>query len=1177
MKKIIFPLLFLLIFVTIVSAENTVQMFEYGEKAFICVNCPQPKGDVVPYFECKANAKNPCLFYTGFKYLGTLDNLKSINIKTELPRYYVATPKQYSSNIKGDFPYLVDYQSKPLSKGTVLKGYVVNSMTNKIYSIDPKRSILGIVDAKVYIDNTAKSKSKLIAAQKKVILELQEDKKLIQSRIKSNRALLDLDGASRLEKGDTAINNIRRHNDKVLRLIRSDQSELDDLDREIAKKTKVLKGWGTDTSKAKAAQGQIFMIEGTSNTNSIPIQYVNTLGIPLKWGESIAFKGLDKEGKYDLNKPVIFVTTNALSAEAMKDLEKDAGYLNWDVLKTGVSMKDWWEGKGAYKGIDDYKDSNIQYQDREGKRSSKTICGQTFLNYAPGSAFELESSGNDCKVNKYKLTTMLFDSSDAINDKEFKYKCGGMDYFAQGGEEEFDTRYSYIRKLYCDQVDPKKAKLYCKKGDDWCTTAASFKIKIKDKGGEYTINFDTGTFIPKIQGSVRGNFEEASLGSLIVKGKQFWINGDHILLPKHTYANGKNVVTFNTKKSFIDLKVPSGTKITRVFNSGQMIIHNLQGSDYILDLGVEGGNKKHPIRALFPDKYPITQDKDYTNALYQKTKEFIKDRTEIASFGTKEESAFINLGSDKGDYEVTFKPVYPLRPLTNVEKATKEEAEQKMKCRNISVTQGSDSRQVIAYACYGVDYNKLTKGPKGVVHEIVNRIHGYPQAAPFFAKVNFKEGYAIQNLVKKKKAYYTILKTGDLCYQQIPEYDRKGIYTRVYPMLHPSCTFYPGQGMEMFKEALKKGEISPIKDVKPELKKVGACPLGTKAYTARNGDSMERIAYKLGILTKLPPIKTDPGWVEYRSFLNYVEKYNKKLFKMYSFWETTVGRAKTRTEGLKQQLAFEDKFGGRTYYLFPGEKICLPGALFKNETTKLRSKKSIAAKKVVKLAQKKKRLVPSSVKSLYVNRGSTKYSIKKSRTAGESDLLKLTQTESVEEAWIFAKYKNGVEEWFEIGEKYDESSGTIEKVDISFKRAPLNQVDKLSEVSFYHFHPKDTGNTHVLSQTPSAFDLDGTIRLFKSFRRVSFSLAAMFDNRIVVPTGVYKVKVSTIFTSVEERTALNKIEDMNLERRSLKNTGKTSNFDYTSANRGNFAKENKKFAKKYSSADMTISFSPKRF
>ncbi len=212
--------------------------------------------------------------------------------------------------------------------------------------------------------------------------------------------------------------------------------------------------------------------------------------------------------------------------------------------------------------------------------------------------------------------------------------------------------------------------------------------------------------------------------------------------------------------------------------------------------------------------------------------------------------------------------------------------------------------------------------------------------------------------------------------------------------------------------------------------------------------------------------------------------------------------------------------------------------------------------------------------SLGVNTNVEHYAIERSRNNGEQDLYALCSTSPQEESWAFIRYNNGREVWYENGEKEE-----AEKAVTTLK--PIKQImqdhNTVEQISFYHFHPEDTGE-YVTSETPSHLDFRGYLQLYYYIKQMSPSLLPKLDFRIATTSGMYifKVKSGGIDDdAVLERTA-GVIEDSMQER--LRLAIGYSRFNYSQRNRKNFAHENEKFARKYSTGAFNIKFKarPKR-
>lgn len=214
-------------------------------------------------------------------------------------------------------------------------------------------------------------------------------------------------------------------------------------------------------------------------------------------------------------------------------------------------------------------------------------------------------------------------------------------------------------------------------------------------------------------------------------------------------------------------------------------------------------------------------------------------------------------------------------------------------------------------------------------------------------------------------------------------------------------------------------------------------------------------------------------------------------------------------------------------------------------------------------------LVPNE--ELVVNTDTARsYVSTKSRKDGEKDLLALTESSKLEEFWIFAE-GDGKSMWIEAG--CLETSGSI---NMQWDRA--NELKYLSadSVSFYHIHPYEKPELIDYVQLPSHFDFSFCKRATVFVRDNVPYLKDNADCMVVVPTGVYTIKIekgviddSELLEEYEE-----KVKAIESDIGSILTSGMTA-FDYTVKNEKNFPELNKKLAERLTDKLVKVTFEKK--
>lgn len=199
---------------------------------------------------------------------------------------------------------------------------------------------------------------------------------------------------------------------------------------------------------------------------------------------------------------------------------------------------------------------------------------------------------------------------------------------------------------------------------------------------------------------------------------------------------------------------------------------------------------------------------------------------------------------------------------------------------------------------------------------------------------------------------------------------------------------------------------------------------------------------------------------------------------------------------------------------------------------------------------------------LYVNTNEKHYTMKKSRQAGEEDLLALTKSQPLEEAWIYTKHKDGSEQWDECGIR--EEAGKVSIV-YDFKKMGLESI---AEISFYHIQPETKGGRDDYSQVLSLSDFYCASDLIISLNKESKSLASRMDFRVVVPTGVYALSFDkSLFEDAGAWDTMLRLYDFIWLDLML-----TTAMKYREANRESFTRLNREFAERYTNKYLKIRF-----
>jgi hypothetical protein len=209
------------------------------------------------------------------------------------------------------------------------------------------------------------------------------------------------------------------------------------------------------------------------------------------------------------------------------------------------------------------------------------------------------------------------------------------------------------------------------------------------------------------------------------------------------------------------------------------------------------------------------------------------------------------------------------------------------------------------------------------------------------------------------------------------------------------------------------------------------------------------------------------------------------------------------------------------------------------------------------------------------------YSLERTRKKGERDMLLLTQTSGLEENWLFAKYENGKEIFFENGIKERPDLVLIHPLPLLI----LYDKDKILELSYYHFHTLDKENGSAYrSETVSATDICGQIKVMTMIDKMLPFLLEKIDFRVIVSTGRYIIKFDKSFKKSWNEIDIQKLISEYGSKKYSSNTMEAlchmsddKSFDYSQANKRNFAHLNNEWAKKYSTEMYSIEFTPARY
>jgi hypothetical protein len=208
---------------------------------------------------------------------------------------------------------------------------------------------------------------------------------------------------------------------------------------------------------------------------------------------------------------------------------------------------------------------------------------------------------------------------------------------------------------------------------------------------------------------------------------------------------------------------------------------------------------------------------------------------------------------------------------------------------------------------------------------------------------------------------------------------------------------------------------------------------------------------------------------------------------------------------------------------------------------------------------------------LVLNTNPEHYSAHKSREAGEEDLYRRCVDTKLEEGFIFVQYRDD-SIWYETGK--DEKEGELTST-MSSKH--FKDAESIDEASLYHFHPEERVNKKgITSETLSAKDALASVEATQVVKSIDPSIEKKFDAKIVVQSGVYTVKANLEALSDNHirAEAGDKLDRLAMER--IKIAIGNSDFDYSAENRANFPDLNRQFAERFSSAGISITFTPRK-
>lgn len=213
--------------------------------------------------------------------------------------------------------------------------------------------------------------------------------------------------------------------------------------------------------------------------------------------------------------------------------------------------------------------------------------------------------------------------------------------------------------------------------------------------------------------------------------------------------------------------------------------------------------------------------------------------------------------------------------------------------------------------------------------------------------------------------------------------------------------------------------------------------------------------------------------------------------------------------------------------------------------------------------------------TLYVNPAPTHYTMERSQKDGEKDILSLTAPEDDEENWIYVQYEDGREMWHENGD-YGHNSEVY--FDTNVLDDVLEDADRIKSMSLYHNHPRvAAGKAQIAddSQIPSYDDIRTDLNVLEHVYARVPKLLSKIDIRVVVSTGTYVLKYSPRIVLIDDEMRSKYLRQrgiMDMEYNKLGYSSNKQDIDYTFENKGNYAEENRKYAKKYSNDAFSIEF-----
>ncbi|PIN79899.1 hypothetical protein COV16_01825 [Candidatus Woesearchaeota archaeon CG10_big_fil_rev_8_21_14_0_10_34_8] len=134
---------------------------------------------------------------------------------------------------------------------------------------------------------------------------------------------------------------------------------------------------------------------------------------------------------------------------------------------------------------------------------------------------------------------------------------------------------------------------------------------------------------------------------------------------------------------------------------------------------------------------------------------------------------------------------------------------------------------------------------------------------------------------------------------------------------------------------------------------------------------------------------------------------------------------------------------------------------------------------------------------LYINHNLEHYSVELSREQGEVQINDLCFTTDSEESWIFVKYTDEREIWYEDG---GEAGRGYVMPDKNVLETILAKQKEVAEISHYHIHPAKP-SVMATPHHPSIDDSYYAIQIATNVLEASPDI--VFDDRVVTPYGIY--------------------------------------------------------------------------